>query len=415
MSLQDKNILLVISGGIAAYKSLELIRLLRKSGATVQCILTKGGEHFIAPLSISALSGNQAYTDLWSLKDETEMGHIRLSREADLIIIAPASADLIAKMANGLADDLASTTLLAADKKILIAPAMNHQMWNNPATQRNIATLKSDGAQIIGPEEGTMACNETGLGRMSEPETIAAAITDFFLSTPRPLKGYTATITSGPTYEPLDPVRFIGNRSSGKQGHAIAAALAAAGAEITLITGPVTIPDPAGVTTIHVETAQEMLEATQNTLPTDIAICTAAVSDWRAADQQDHKIKKREGSAAPTLKLKENQDILRTISTHKKRPALLIGFAAETQDLLQNAKTKRTKKGCDWILANDVSPIKNIFGSEENHVYLITKDNNEQEWPRCSKTEVAQRLVQKIIQHLEQEKAKENHALNAAE
>jgi len=473
MNLNNKTILLVISGGIGAYKSLELIRLLKKSGAQIRCILTKGGEQFVTPLSVSALCEHQAYTDLWSLKDEQApnqdeslntikntqrqaplpyqnkndtMAHIRLSREADAIIIAPASADFLAKMANGTANDLASTTLLAANKRALIAHAMNHQMWHNPATQRNIATLKADGHQFIGPTEGVMACNENGLGRMSEPEDIHAAIADFLSINPKkqpnenkehdstsgdlrpnlvnkkhvtfdnnhiiknkPLQGYSALLTSGPTFEPLDPVRFIGNRSSGKQGHAIAQALQKAGANVTLITGPVALPDPVDVKTLHVETAAEMLEFAIHNLPADIAICAAAVSDWSAAEEQDHKIKKRTDDTPPTLKLKENPDILHTISTHKHRPALVIGFAAETQDLLKNAKAKRTNKGCDWILANDVGKSKKIkkqkvFGEDENHVYLISENNTAQEWPRASKTEIAQKLVHTIIKHINTEK-----------
>lgn len=408
MALENKNILLIISGGIAAYKSLELIRLLKKSGASVKAILTKGGEQFVTPLSVSALCEQECFTELWSLKDEAEMSHIRLSREADAIIIAPASADLLAKMAHGHANDLASTMLLAADKKALIAPAMNHKMWDNPATQRNIETLHADGHHFIGPTEGDMACGEHGMGRMSEPEDIHTAINNFFL-TNKPLAGKTALVTSGPTYEALDPVRFIGNRSSGKQGHAIAQALQQAGANVTLITGPVALPDPQGINTIHIESAADMLNACEGALPTDIAICAAAVSDWSAAQEANHKIKKRADQNPPTLQLKENPDILKTLSNHKNRPELVIGFAAETEDLLENATRKRTRKGCDWILANNVGQ-ESIFGADENHVYLITQ-NTQTEWTRASKQEIASKLVQEIINHIEKSK----HATIAAE
>lgn len=400
-TLENKSILLVISGGIAAYKSLELIRLIKKAGGRVRCILTKGGQHFVTPLSVSALCEEPVYTDLWSLKDETEMGHIRLTREADAILIAPASADLLAKMANGLADDLATTTLLAADKPALIAPAMNHKMWHHPATQTNIENLKSYGHQIIGPEEGNMACGEYGIGRMSEPAEIFKALTQHLKPKTQNLQGLTALVTSGPTYEPLDPVRFIGNRSSGKQGHAIAAALAAHGADVTLITGPVTLPDPAGVTTIHIETATEMLAACENALPADIAVCAAAVADWSPAEQQDHKIKKRGDETSPTITLKENPDILKTLANHKKRPALVIGFAAETQDLLDNASAKRARKNCNWILANIVGQSdQKTFGEDQNHVYLITASET-QDWQPMTKQAVAARLAEEVSNYFE--------------
>jgi len=394
--LEHKNILLIISGGIAAYKSLELIRLMRKNGAQVRCILTDGGAQFVTPLSVASLSENPVYTDLWSLKDETEMGHIRLSRESDLIVIAPASADLLAKMAHGHADDLATTALLASDKPIMICPAMNHMMWNNLATQDNIATLQKRGIMQTGPETGDMACGENGPGRMSEPEDILAAITHFFAQD-KPLSGLKAVVTSGPTYEPLDPVRFIGNRSSGKQGHAIASALAGSGADVTLITGPVSLSDPKGINVIHVETGQQMLQQCTTHLPADIAVCAAAVGDWSPQKTQASKIKKSEQT--PSFDLRENPDILQSLASHKNRPGLLIGFAAETENLIENAREKRTRKNCDWILANDVAR-ESVFGDDENHVYLITPDNTE-EWPRMRKTDIAQKLVRKITEHMQ--------------
>lgn len=391
--LNGKNILLVITGGIAAYKGLELIRLLKKSGAGVRCILTAGGQQFITPLSVASLSGDQCYTDLWSLKDETEMGHIRLSREADLIVVAPASADFLSKIAHGRADDLATTALLAADKDILIAPAMNHRMWTNPATRDNIALLARRGIHAIGPDDGEMACGEYGPGRMADPEMILQAIIKK-LSTDLPLKGVKALVTSGPTYEPLDPVRFIGNRSSGKQGHAIAAALAAQGAEVTLVTGPVSLPDPHGVKTIHIETAAQMLESCNTALPVDIAVCAAAVSDWSAASIATQKIKKQGNAMPPTLQLQENPDILTGLSRSTQRPNLVIGFAAETENLIETAKQKRIAKGCDWIVANDVGR-EAIFGSDDNRVVIITADSAE-EWDKMSKTALAQKLADRI-------------------
>lgn len=393
--LAGKSILLVISGGIAAYKALELIRLLKKAGAAVRCILTEGGQQFITPLSVASLSGHQCYTDLWSLKDEVEMGHIRLSREADLIVVAPASADFLAKMAQGRADDLATTTLLAADKDILVAPAMNHRMWTNAATQDNMATLRQRGIAVIDPEDGNMACGEYGPGRLAEPETILSAITEK-LSVSRPLQGFKALVTSGPTYEPLDPVRFMGNRSSGKQGHAIAAALAACGASVTLITGPVALPDPAGVATIHVETAAQMLDACINALPADIAVCAAAVSDWAAVTIAPAKIKKQPGQQPPALALQENPDILATLSRHANRPQLVIGFAAETENLIERGQTKRLTKNCDWIVANDVGR-ETIFGADDNRVALITK-NAVEKWDKMPKTALAGKLAGRIAE-----------------
>jgi phosphopantothenoylcysteine decarboxylase/phosphopantothenate--cysteine ligase len=390
-NLKNKNILLVISGGIAAYKSLELIRLIRKSGGAVRCILTPGGAQFVTPLSIAALSENEVYTDLWSLKDETEMGHIRLSREADLIVVAPASADIIAKLAGGRADDLASTALLAANKPILIAPAMNHEMWDSAATQGNISKLNRRGIKCIGPVEGDMACGEFGMGRMTEPEAILEGILDFFFE--RPLKGLKALVTSGPTFEPIDPVRFIGNHSSGKQGHAIAAALAELGAGVTLISGPTHEKTPAGVKIIAVKTAAEMLAACEAALPADMAICAAAVSDWTPAAPATQKIKKQNNKTPPSIELKETPDILKTLSNHESRPALVIGFAAETENLLENAKTKLKTKNCDWILANNVS--ENLFGSDENQVYLMTSSKTE-EWEKQGKRAIARLLAKKI-------------------
>ncbi len=407
MALTDKRILLIISGGIAAYKALELIRLLKKDGASVKCILTEGGQKFITPLSVASLSGEPCYTDLWSLKDETEMGHIRLSREADMIVVAPASANLIAKMAHGMADDLASTTLLASDKPVLIAPAMNVEMWNNPAVRYNIDVLENYGVKRIGPAAGDMACGEVGEGRMAEPEVIAEAIScelrvaskkDLSFSQPATrnsqLKGLKALVTSGPTYEPIDPVRFIGNRSSGKQGHAIATALAQSGAQVTLVTGPVSLPDPQGVQTVHVETAAEMMEACKAALPADIAICAAAVGDWASASVAKSKIKKQGRQPPPILKLKENPDILATLSRpYTGRPKLVVGFAAETGKLVEEATRKRKAKNCDWILANDVS--EGVFGADANHVWLIDNSNQE-DWGAMSKQDIAQKLVERI-------------------
>lgn len=391
------SILLIISGGIAAYKALDLIRLLRKSGARVRCILTQGGAQFVTPLSVEALSEEPVYTDLFSLKEESAMSHIRLSREADLIVVAPASANIIAQMAYGLADDLASTTLLAADKPVLIAPAMNPFMWNNAVTRDNIEKLKQRGVEIIGPCCGVTACGEEGTGRMSEPEEIWEAIRAALLDLP--LKGKTALVTAGPTYEPLDPVRFLGNRSSGKQGYAIATALAKAGADVTLVSGPTSLPPPEGLEIRAVETAAEMLTACESALPVDIAVCAAAVSDWAPAKFQTHKIKKRKNATQPDIKLKENPDILQTISNHKtKRPVLVIGFAAETENLVQNAKEKLKLKNCDWIVGNAMSADENIFGAEENRVTLIASSET-QKWPKMSKTDVAEKLVQQIREH----------------
>lgn len=399
MFLSDKTILLIISGGIAAYKALELIRLIRKRGGAVRCILTQGGQKFVTPLSVATLSESKVFTDLWSLTDESEMGHIRLVREADLVVIAPASANIIAKMAHGLADDLASTALLACEKPIMIAPAMNLAMWAHPATQANIDTLKRRGVFVIDPAVGDTACGETGKGRMVEPEEILARIESFFQND-KSLQGVSALVTSGATHEPIDPVRFIGNRSSGKQGHAVAAALAAAGAQVTLVSGVTNLPDPAGVQTIHVETAQEMLAACQSALPVDIAVCAAAVVDWRVANAGAQKLKKS-GGVAPVLEFTENADILATLSqAAKNRPRLVVGFAAETENLLSAAQEKLKRKGCDWILANDVSG-GGVFGRDENHVYLVDHTDSPDDWGSLPKAAVAKKLVARIVEWFE--------------
>ncbi|MGC4409794.1 bifunctional phosphopantothenoylcysteine decarboxylase/phosphopantothenate--cysteine ligase CoaBC [Rhizobium rosettiformans] len=392
MSLAGKRILLVIAGGIAAYKSLDLIRRLRERGASVQPIMTRGAQEFVTPLAVGALSASHVYTELFSREDEQDVGHIRLARECDVVLVAPATADLIAKMANGLADDLASTVLLATDRPVLIAPAMNPKMWAHPATQRNYATLQRDGIQSIGPMEGEMAeSGERGRGRMAEPIEIADRVEDL-LSGPKPLAGMKAVVTSGPTHEPIDPVRYIANRSSGKQGHAIAAALARLGAEVTLVSGPVTIADPAGVRTQHVERAEEMRDAVLSALPADIAVMVAAVADWRVASSAGQKIKKQPGEAPPPLELAENPDILKTVGHHPQRPRLVVGFAAETQNVEENGRSKLERKGADLIVANDVSPETGIMGGDRNRVKLISRDGVEA-WPDLSKDEVAERLA----------------------
>jgi phosphopantothenoylcysteine decarboxylase/phosphopantothenate--cysteine ligase len=392
--LQDRRILLIIAGGIAAYKSLELIRRLRTEGCAVRCIMTEAAHQFVTALAVSSLSEDKVYGDLWSLTDESEMGHIRLSREADLVVVAPATADLIARMAAGLADDLAATTLLASDKPVLIAPAMNAQMWAHAATQANLATLLARGVVSVGPGAGELACGEVGLGRMAEPAEILAAITRFFPTGQR-LAGKRALVTSGPTREPIDPVRYLTNHSSGKQGHAIAAALAALGAETVLVSGPTEEPTPAGVTLVAVDTAEEMLAASEAALPVDVAVMAAAVSDWRVDTVSPQKLKK-DGKGAPSLRLIENPDILARIAgRHNDRPALVVGFAAETENVVGHARAKRTKKGCDWILANDVSPGTGTFGGDRNRVHLIDGDGVE-DWPLMTKREVAARLADRI-------------------
>jgi phosphopantothenoylcysteine decarboxylase/phosphopantothenate--cysteine ligase len=406
--VQNKRILLIVGGGIAAYKSLDLVRRLKEQGASVRAILTKGGAEFVTPLSLSVLSEEKAFTDLFDLKDEAEIGHIRLSREADLIVVAPATADLLAKMAHGLAGDLATAVLLATDKRVLAAPAMNVRMWEHAATKRNVARLSADGIQFIGPNAGEMACGEYGPGRMAEPAEIVDAITRLIgegapAATPtlvslkkestELLAGKHVLITSGPTHEPIDPVRYIANRSSGKQGHALARAAKALGANVTLVSGPVTFPDPEGVRVIRVETAHEMLAATLEALPADIAICAAAVADWRAADEATHKLKKQGQGGETTLKLTQNPDILATIAgAGAKRPRLVIGFAAETENLIANATAKRRAKGADWIVANDIWPGTGAMGGDQTQIHLITPGGVE-DWPPMSKDEMAARLL----------------------
>jgi len=395
--LKDKRILLVISGGIAAYKCLDLIRRLREQGAAVRAVLTRAGAEFVTPLSVAALSEEKVYTELFSLTDESEMGHIRLSREADLVVVAPASADILARMAAGIADDLATTLLLATDKPVLVAPAMNVMMWGHPATQENIARLEKRGVLRIGPGAGDLACGEMGPGRMAEPAQILAAIGRALgASADLPLAGRRALVTSGPTYEDIDPVRYIANRSSGKQGHAIAAALAGLGAETVLVSGPTELPDPAGVTVIRIRSASDMLRACQRSLPADVAVCAAAVADWRAVKAAPRKIKKRAGQPPPPLVLAENPDILATLSVPgPARPRLVVGFAAETDKVVFHAREKRRKKGCDWIVANDVSPATGTFGGDANTVHLVTNDGVE-DWPRMSKHDVAEALAARI-------------------
>jgi phosphopantothenoylcysteine decarboxylase / phosphopantothenate---cysteine ligase len=423
--MAEKRILLIIGGGIAAYKSLELIRLCRRAGIAVTPVLTRAAKEFVTPLSVAGLAGEKVYDDLFSLTDEVEMGHIALSRAADLLVVVPATANLISRMAHGIADEMATVALLATDKKILLAPAMNVRMWHHAATQRNLAQLKADGVMLVGPDAGSMACGEFGTGRLAEPPVILAAIQkalagDTRIADPvdaafiaahraeagsralgKPLAGKHVLITSGPTHEPIDPVRFIANRSSGKQGHAIAAAAAAAGARVTLVSGPVAIPDPIGVTMVHVETAREMDAAVEAALPADCAVFCAAVADWRIADETPLKIKKEEGGAPPALALVENPDILARISVHPlKRPLLVIGFAAETHDVEAHAKTKLKRKGCDLIIANDVSEASGVMGGDHNAAMLVTADGAQQ-WPKLTKAETAARLVVEIARRLE--------------
>jgi phosphopantothenoylcysteine decarboxylase / phosphopantothenate---cysteine ligase len=393
-----KRILLIVAGGIAAYKSLELIRRGRDRGYSFRVILTKGGAEFVTPLSFASLSGDKVYQELFSLTDEAEMGHIRLSREADLVVVAPASADLLSKMAHGRTDDLASTALLATDKPVLVAPAMNVMMWANPATQANMALLKSRGIHVVGPGSGDLACGEEGSGRLSEPHAILDAM-DKLLKIDRRLSGVKALVTSGPTHEPIDPVRYIANRSSGKQGHAIAAALAELGAETTLISGPTHEADPAGVTMRRVETAAEMLAACETALPADVAIFAAAVADWRPARRGNQKLKKN-GDATRALELTANPDILATIAQSKNaRPRLVVGFAAETEQVIAHAQAKLKKKGCDWILANDVSEGAGTFGGDANRIHLISAAGVE-DWPSLSKRDVARRLAARVADFL---------------
>lgn len=396
--MAQKSVLLIITGSIAAYKTLELIRRLRERGVVVRSILTRAGEQFVTSFSVAALSENPVYNDLWSLKDEAEMGHIRLSREADLVVVAPASADIIAKMAQGLADDLASAALLANNKPLLVAPAMNSMMWQHPATRRNVKQLKADGAEIIEPASGMLACGEVGAGRMAEVETILEAILQSLEAGNEPLAGYSAIVTAGPTFEAIDPVRFLGNHSSGKQGYAIAAALAAAGAKVTLISGRTALTSPQGVTVVRVTGALEMLAAVEENLPADIAVCAAAVSDFRPAIIEQNKIKKKAGETPPVIKLVENPDILKALSGHKNRPQLVIGFAAETENLAENAREKLKRKGCDFILANDVSGGK-VFEQDSNEILFISRQESEN-WEKMGKQEIARRLVEKISAQL---------------
>ena len=409
-----KRILLIVGGGIAAYKACELIRLCRKAGMAVRCVLTEGGAHFVTPMTLAALSEQPVHASLWDLKDEAEMGHIQLSREADLVVVAPATADLLAKMAAGIADDLATTLLLATDKPVLAAPAMNVRMWQHAATRRNVATLRGDGVTVLEPDEGPMACGEYGPGRLPEPEAILAAI-EAALSFPfvssdvetrfstsleanERLAGKHILVTAGPTHEPIDPVRYIANRSSGKQGFAIAAALARLGARVTLVAGPVTLPTPPGIDRIDIETAEEMADAVSRALPADAAVMVAAVGDWRV-DAAGQKIKK--GAAPPTLALHENPDILAMLAASPQRPRLLIGFAAETERVIDHATDKRVRKGVDWIVANDVSGPKeeSVMGGEANTVHLVTASGVES-WERLPKAAVAERLAVRIADAL---------------
>ncbi len=400
-----KRVLLIIGGGIAAYKSLDLIRRLKERGIAVRCVLTKAAEHFVTPLSAGALLGEPAFTELFDARSEFDVGHIRLARETDLIVVAPATADLMAKMAGGLASDLATAVLLATGAKILLAPAMNPLMWSNKATQRNLAQLVADGVALVGPNEGEMAeSGERGVGRMAEPLEIAAAAEKLLSARAnRPLAGTRVLITSGPTHEPIDPVRYIANRSSGKQGHAIAAAAAEAGADVTLVSGPVNLPDPPGVTIVKVETAREMLQAVERALPADVAIFAAAVADWRVAHAGEQKIKKKAGQATPDLSLTENPDILSAVAHRRsQRPTLVIGFAAETENVAANAKDKLARKGCDWILANDVSPQTGIMGGDSNTIQLVTAKGIKA-WPPQTKQDVAAMLIARIAAEIEKQ------------
>jgi phosphopantothenoylcysteine decarboxylase / phosphopantothenate---cysteine ligase len=413
--MPQKRILLIVGGGIAAYKSAELIRLLRKGGHAVRCVLTKGGGQFVTPLTLGALSEDKVYSDLFDLKDEAEMGHIQLSRQADLVVVCPATADLLAKMHAGIADDLATTLLLATDKPVLAVPAMNVRMWQHAATRRNVAALRADGVHIMDPDAGEMACGEFGPGRLPEPERIAGEIAHLLTVTPpdmlaqpdfseakhRPLFGKHVLVTAGPTYEAIDPVRYIANRSSGRQGFAIAQAAAELGANVTLVSGPVGLATPPGVIRIDVESAREMLAEVEKALPADVAIMVAAVADWRAADVPEQKIKK-DGKGVPPLSLTENPDILATLGKHKQRPGLLIGFAAETEKIVEHAQAKLAKKGCDWIVANDVSG--DVMGGTNNAFHIVTKDGVES-WPDSPKDVIARKLMEKIADVVGQEGA----------
>ncbi len=400
MHLAGTRVLLIIGGGIAAFKSVDLVRRLQERGARVRVILTPAAQHFVTPLTLGGLTQDKVYTELFDLTDEAEMGHIQLSRDADLLVVAPATADLMARMAGGMANDLATTALLATDKPVLIAPAMNVRMWEHPATTRNLATLIADGIHTVGPGHGDMACGEYGPGRMAEPLEIAQRVEALLTARPAPdatpLAGLSALVTAGPTHEPIDPVRYIANRSSGKQGYAIAAALASAGARVTLVSGPTSLPDPAGVRTIRIETADQMLAASQSSLPADIGVFAAAVADWRTSGHADQKLKKVEGGGLPALTLTENPDILATVAKSPAlRPRLLIGFAAETEHVLEYAEAKRRRKGCDWLVANDVSPATGVMGGDQNTVHVLS-DQGVESWPLLAKDAVAARLVAAI-------------------
>ncbi|MFD0917348.1 bifunctional phosphopantothenoylcysteine decarboxylase/phosphopantothenate--cysteine ligase CoaBC [Pseudahrensia aquimaris] len=400
-TLSQRSILLVIGGGIAAYKCLDLIRRLRERGADVRVVMSEAAQQFVTPMSVGAISGGTVFTDIWDREAEQDIGHIRLAREADLIIVAPATADLMAKMANGLANDLATAVLLATTAPVLVAPAMNPAMWDNPATQRNVETLSLDGKHFVGPNEGEMAeSGEAGAGRMAEPMEILRAAEDLLDNTPKPLAGKRAIVTSGPTREDIDPVRYISNHSSGKQGHAIAAALAQAGAEVLLVSGPVSIPDPHDVTVVNVICAVDMQQAVDRALPADIAVFVAAVADWRVDSQASEKIKKDKSGKPPALSMIENPDILAGVGNGKKRPALVVGFAAETENVVDHARAKLAKKGADWIVANDVSEENNVFGGDANTVRLISAHDDEA-WPKMSKEDVAAKLVERIAQRFE--------------
>ncbi len=400
MTLAGKRVLLIVAGGIAAFKVPELVRLLRKQDCGVTAVLTEAGAQFVTPLSLQVLTENKVYTNLFSLTDENEMGHIELSRAADLVVVAPATANILARMAAGIAEDLATTLLLATDKRVLVAPAMNVRMWLHPATVANMATLAARGVAVVGPDEGVMACNEYGFGRLAEPPAIVAAIAALLATADKPLAGKHILVTSGPTHEPIDPVRYIANRSSGRQGHAIAAALAELGARVSLVSGPVGIADPPGVEVRHVETAEQMLAACRAALPADAGVFAAAVADWRVANAADLKLKKAPGAPPPDLALTPNPDILTTIAAPGPlRPRLVVGFAAETHDLLRYAEDKRRRKGCDWIVANDVGAGTAIMGGTENEVHLLTEAGFE-DWPRAGKDEVARRLARRIAEAL---------------
>ncbi len=406
MTLSGKRILLIIGGGIAAYKCLDLIRRLRERGASVRCVMTGAAQHFVTPLAVGALSADHVFTDLFDRADEHDVGHIRLSREADLIVVAPATADLMAKLAHGLANDLASTVLLATDKPVLMAPAMNPRMWEHPATRRNRAIIEADGGRLVGPNAGEMAeSGEAGEGRMAEPMEIVTAVETMLDDEPKPLSGRTVIVTSGPTHETIDPVRYIANRSSGKQGHAIAAALARLGADVRLVSGPVAIPDPQGVTTVHVESAVEMRDAVEQLLPADAAIFVAAVADWRVETAASQKIKKAAGNGHPVLRMTENPDILATVGHHAKRPRLVVGFAAETDQVEKNAADKLERKGADFIVANDVSHgtgigPSGVMGGDRNKVVIVSRGGVE-EWPEMNKEEVARRLAALVAGRLQ--------------